>query len=381
MSPSSKSPSAVPRRAGKRSGQRPPGARLGRALAARPRKEHGALLDQALARVSEAASPGHGLEQLTRPLLKIILDLTRLDSVFLTQIRWSEGEEGILFARNAGALDFREGLQVDWAESLCRRVLMGGPSYTDHVPAVFPESKVARDLNLQTFVSCPVVTADQEIFGTLCGASTAKRKIGPPTLRVMRLFARLIGDQVSRERELARQRARAEQAELLASQDPLTGLTNRRAFEERWGQELSRSARYKYPLSLVIVDIDRFKLVNDTHGHAVGDGVLRKVAELLVWCVRQGDIVARLGGDEFVLGLPFTPLDGAVAVAERVRLAMTGADLAPYPRACTASAGVAGSPSTPGKDLFEAADKALYRAKANGRNRVEQWTAARQAAS
>lgn len=93
MSEASRRRSAEPRRAGKGPSPPAPGARPGRAPAARIRKERGALLDQALARVSEAASPGHGLEQLTRPLLKILLDLTRLDSVFLTQIRWSYRRE------------------------------------------------------------------------------------------------------------------------------------------------------------------------------------------------------------------------------------------------------------------------------------------------
>ena len=103
--------------------------------------------------------------------------------------------------------------------------------------------------------------------------------------------------------------------------DPLTGIANRRGFERALGIELERSLRRGHPFALVVVDLDDFKLVNDRHGHGVGDEALVMLAERLQESVRSADTVARLGGEEFALLLPETPLSGALAVAERARIA------------------------------------------------------------
>jgi two-component system, cell cycle response regulator len=154
----------------------------------------------------------------------------------------------------------------------------------------------------------------------------------------------------------------------MALSDPLTGLANRRSFEESYAREVDRSRRSAAPLSVVMVDIDHFKRVNDDHGHEMGDLVLVHVGERLPKAARPMDICARLGGEEFVVLLPgCTPVE-ALHVAERLRAAIA-AD-APLP--ITASAGVAtlGVHLDDPAQLLPAADEALYAAKAAGRDQV-----------
>ncbi|QRY82212.1 GGDEF domain-containing protein [Pseudomonas sp. PDNC002] len=166
------------------------------------------------------------------------------------------------------------------------------------------------------------------------------------------------------------------QLEYLAGHDPLTGLFNRRQFDQLVDMELSRAARQPAPISLLMVDLDHFKFINDRYGHPLGDEVIRHTASLLRNHTRNGDSVARLGGEEFLLLLPDTSQPQARLIAEKVRRLL---EETPLPMKdgllyLTASFGIAcldsGVPGTYAC-LYAAADKALYRAKASGRNRVE----------
>jgi two-component system cell cycle response regulator len=170
-----------------------------------------------------------------------------------------------------------------------------------------------------------------------------------------------------------------EQAEKLATTDGLTGLTNRRAFNELLEQRLKEAARYERPLSLLLLDIDHFKKVNDTHGHPAGDAVLKGVAKLAQKAARDTDVAARYGGEELALILPETDARGALVIAERLRKLIEAATHASEhgPLKVTVSIGVATTskqakaPAELPSALIEAADRALYRAKHAGRNRVE----------
>lgn len=156
----------------------------------------------------------------------------------------------------------------------------------------------------------------------------------------------------------------------LATTDALTGLTNRRAFDEGLAREAALVNRGLGPLSLVALDVDHFKSFNDTFGHPAGDDVLRRVASAVRSCCRATDVPARVGGEEFAVILPGTDTAGALVLAERIRQAV---EAGPWPlRPVTASLGVATlGPGGPEK-LIEAADRALYQAKRSGRNRVGQ---------
>ena len=167
------------------------------------------------------------------------------------------------------------------------------------------------------------------------------------------------------------------QLEALSVTDVLTGLANRRRLMTRLDEEVQRARRYKTPLSVVMIDIDHFKLVNDTYGHAMGDEVLRNIGAMLKASVRTTDLAARYGGEELTLVLPHTDIPAAIQVAENLRQKfadmvheLDGASLQK-----TISMGVAardGQSEIPhAEDLLKHADEALYRAKQSGRNRVE----------
>lgn len=170
-------------------------------------------------------------------------------------------------------------------------------------------------------------------------------------------------------------RAENTRLEVLAHTDPLTQVLNRRALTVRLVSEMDRSRRYDAMLSMLMVDLDHFKNINDTMGHLVGDDVLREVAYLLQESVRSVDFVARYGGEEFVVVLPETALVGAVKFAERMRERIEHNSFASSHGGVrlTASIGVASYPAPAVHtvdDLFARADEALYRAKSAGRNQV-----------
>ena len=152
--------------------------------------------------------------------------------------------------------------------------------------------------------------------------------------------------------------------------DSLTGLANRRALEEILAAEISRAHRFAHQLAVVLLDLDRFKEINDSFGHAAGDVMLRAVSRLLTSLARQGDTVARWGGEEFVVVLPETDLAGAQRFAERLRRTIEAHAVGEMKT--SASCGVTTMlPEDSVEELIGAADQALYLAKSNGRNRTE----------
>jgi diguanylate cyclase (GGDEF)-like protein len=157
--------------------------------------------------------------------------------------------------------------------------------------------------------------------------------------------------------------------EAQASTDGLTGVKNRRAFQESLAGSLSLFNRLQIPFSLLLLDIDFFKRINDTYGHPVGDEILRKLAKTMQAQARESDIVARYGGEEFAIILPDANRDNAILVAERFRREIEQADWGGYP--VTVSVGAATvSDDDSDETLIVRADQALYTSKSRGRNRV-----------
>lgn len=166
---------------------------------------------------------------------------------------------------------------------------------------------------------------------------------------------------------------------LLSSQDGLTGIPNRRCFDRTLAKEWGRAQRHRRNISLIMIDVDHFKLFNDTYGHQQGDSCLQAVASTIDTTVsRTGDLVARYGGEEFVVILPETNLDGAMKVAEQIRVAIANLQMehstSLTEKHVTVSLGYASIQPTHDLDadtLIKHADTALYRAKEKGRNRAE----------
>ncbi len=164
--------------------------------------------------------------------------------------------------------------------------------------------------------------------------------------------------------------------ERLARTDSLTSLLNRRHFIERFQEEMKRVKRYGAPMSVLLLDLDRFKRVNDTHGHAAGDKVLEQTGAIIRDVIRSMDFACRYGGEEFCVALPDTALEGGLAVAERLRGRIEAARFRSrqgeeFQVTCSIGLTRVDEGSESWEASFSAVDKALYRAKRNGRNRVE----------
>jgi len=174
---------------------------------------------------------------------------------------------------------------------------------------------------------------------------------------------------VSTFRDVSARRRYERELERLATTDPLTGLANHRTFHERLRAEVARARRHNRRLSLALLDLDHFKDVNDRHGHQSGDGALREVARRLAGVAREGELVARVGGEEFAWLLPDCDAQGALAAAERARLAVRSTPVQPA-GTLTISVGVCDLEHAAGAtELYGRADEALYLAKRAGRDR------------
>ena len=212
--------------------------------------------------------------------------------------------------------------------------------------------------------AAPLTTADGVV-----GAIVISRRVGGSWADA----TRRILDGAAAEASAALARAYSHRAvEVQASTDALTGMPNRRYFDEFVGL-LAQRRRAGDAVGILMIDIDRFKVLNDTHGHATGDEVLRAVAAAIVSAVREDDVPARFGGEEFVVLLRNPDPGVAVEVGERIRSAVRGLDLRRLGvRGVSVSIGVAVADESdqPIEDLIETADRALYRAKRAGRDRV-----------
>jgi diguanylate cyclase (GGDEF)-like protein len=187
-------------------------------------------------------------------------------------------------------------------------------------------------------------------------------------------FNQMVDELNSHRQHIERQQKKLE---LLAQTDALTGLNNHRHFMDQLAREVQRSIRYKSPLSVMILDLDDFKRVNDTYGHLVGDRVLITLAGLIKQHVRSTDITARYGGDEFCVALPNTTARGARALAKKIREGIMEYEFvsdAETPFHITCSIGLAQFHRNMKNSMviLKFADQALYRAKSGGRNQVKE---------
>jgi diguanylate cyclase (GGDEF)-like protein len=216
------------------------------------------------------------------------------------------------------------------------------------------------------YAGVPLRTADGHAVGTLCAIHSEPKAFGDREVAILRDLA----DVVMAEIELRQ----------LASTDVLTGTMSRRAFEEDGANAVALSLRHKTHLSCIAVDLDHFKRVNDTYGHAAGDKTLVTATNAIKESLRQSDRIARIGGEEFVILLPHTNRAGALEVAEKLRekIEATPIDVGAVKIGITASFGVAALDiATKDLDLLLAhADTALYEAKSGGRNKCVAWRSA-----
>lgn len=312
-----------------------------------------------LIELSRMMSASMDLDQLLTSTLKTVAATVQVDGYCLFLL--DETTERLV-AKTAGGqgTDPLQDLELAPGEGLAGRVFQtrNAEAHSSQAPFGWPDVPAEA----RSVIAVPLTSRDKDI-GVLVFVSRAPSAFSERE----EAFFTVVADQLSVAVENARLYQKTRE---LSYRDGLTGLFNRRYFEEALWQELHRAERYRMPLSLIMADIDHFKRYNDTHGHPKGDEALKTVADILTETTRRADVVARYGGEELVLILPLTPKDSARLVAEKLRAAIANAAF-PEGR-LTISFGVATYPQdgSSAPDLIKAADDALYQAKRAGRNRV-----------
>lgn len=257
--------------------------------------------------------------------------------------------------------------EVPVGESFCRFVI-GGTE-----PMIVPDASqddrfrdsphVTGAGGVRFYASVPLTTDDGHNIGTICAIDSRPRDFSGREVEILRELARV----AMSELELRR----------LATTDGLTGISTRRAFKEDATKYIALAKRHRSQLSAITFDIDKFKAINDTYGHAAGDTVIKAVSKAAEQALRQSDLLGRLGGEEFAVILPDADGASAMAVAEKLRNAINQLRFpgSRPPMAVSASFGIASL--DPGQDDYDSlllkADEALYEAKRNGRNICIPW--------
>ena len=229
---------------------------------------------------------------------------------------------------------------------------------------IFPDGCKIH-LDSDSFLGLPMVIEDR-VIGVVLFSSLRENAFSTYDRHVLSIMCNHVAASIAEAQAHA-------QVEKMAVTDGLTGIFNHRRFQERLSEEFARIGRHPEPFSLLLIDIDFFKKINDTFGHPAGDAVIKLVTKTLVKMVRKIDIVARYGGEEFVVLLLKSDADQAFQMAERIRKAVETASIQWQGKKITAtiSIGVAAQPedATRREDLIAYADKALYASKQSGRNR------------
>lgn len=196
---------------------------------------------------------------------------------------------------------------------------------------------------------------------------------------VLNELTQLNNELTNKSRELTKKNIQLERSkdriEELLRTDNLTGLKNRKAFTEYLEKISAQAVRHQFPLAIIMLDLDRFKKINDNYGHSTGDKVLVSLADVLKENSRREDMAARIGGEEFLILLPHTELEASMQMAERIRRGVENMNVTPVSENITASFGVTVFQEGDDFDsILNRVDNALYKAKAAGRNRVEKIT-------
>jgi diguanylate cyclase (GGDEF)-like protein len=289
-------------------------------------------------------------------------------------VRVKPGAAPILDAEAASGLEWKDNAGLAAMVVKNRHYLPAGGEPREVTAPIYTR-KIRLD-DARSLVVLPLVAADVAI-GTLMLAARAEKRFGADVREMLSVIATQVA--VSLQNGLL-----YKQMETMATTDGLTGLTNHRTFQERFGQLLERAQRHGHPAAMLLCDVDFFKKVNDNHGHPVGDEVLRRVARVLQDVARKIDITARYGGEEFAVVLESSTAEQARQVGERMRqeVGKLVIETEKGPLQVTMSVGIAAFPDDardrPG--LVERADLALYHAKHSGRNQVvthAQFVAAR----
>ncbi|MDV6317564.1 sensor domain-containing diguanylate cyclase [Chromohalobacter sp. HP20-39] len=272
-----------------------------------------------LARLDNAPGDPERLEEVIRPLLTLLVEITGLESAYFTLVDEAQGVQSVLYARNTRDLCIPEGLSVAWEDTLCRRALNSGRTYTQDVANCWGDSQAAQALGIQTYLSEPVKRIGGQLLGTLCVASKASQHVADEARHYVAIFATFIGKYLESEALLDLLLNENLRLSEQAFTDPLTGIANRRAIDQALATQLAHAEHRHGVLHVAFIDLDGFKEINDEYGHDAGDRFLIQIAMLLSGHCDASDIVGRYGGDEFVVIRPVGADDDLEAQREAFR--------------------------------------------------------------
>jgi diguanylate cyclase (GGDEF)-like protein len=305
------------------------------------------------------------LDELLRVVCNLLLEWFRADHV---TVLLAEGD-AIRLRAHEGRLTprFPPGAVMEGGSGLVARAMAAGKSIMENDVTSVP-GYIAGFVETQSEVCVPLMFFGEKL-GVLALDSEQKEAFHEDDLQPLESVADICAAAIHNANNFDR-------VKQLAYVDGLTGIHNRRFFEMRFAEELERVGRFQGRVSLIMVDIDNFKKMNDEFGHLLGDEVLRSVSSILRQQLRKLDVVCRYGGDEFAIVAPETPIESAVRVAEKLRRQIEQHHFPGVPRRVTISCGVAEHPTNGATrdDMVAAADHALYFAKQTGRNRVASAT-------
>lgn len=335
------------------------------------------------------ADPASALEAVSRPLLRLVQHISGMETSFITAIDWDTQQQDVLFSLNTGELHVAENSTTAWNDSMCRSMFLAGQAASSDVGGDVVATPHAVAAGMKSFVAVPILHGENAI-GTVCGASRGEIPLRDDQIDALQCIADALQQVLEADHEKTVALARATTAEQQARQardtaaqqaidfqhmahlahtDQLTGLPNRRAFAASWEDALARSGRRHYGIGVMLIDADRFKSINDTLGHLVGDDVLGAIGASLRQTAESGDLIARLGGDEFAMAICNASRDDMLAKAESMRqhfLAIAGK----LGVDTTLSIGIAHSDDSIRQQLLGHADQALYISKAAGGDRA-----------
>jgi len=321
---------------------------------------------EAINAIAEQISKTSELDDLLQKICSLIPEKFSVDHAVLILREGELDEQRLVMRAHAGKLTplFAAQWELPPGDGLCRTAFHRGEVVVEndvaHSQRYIPGFKETR-----SELALPLI-AFEETLGVLVLDSSEADTFREEDIRVLHSVADICAIGIRNAMQLHR-------AKTMASTDGLTGIYNRRGFETRVIETLAAAGRNGLGVSLLIIDIDHFKRLNDEFGHLLGDEVLRQVAKLFSQHVRKNDVVCRYGGEEFAILLPETTTERAHAVAEKLRRVVADHQFPGVPQSVTISLGIADSPTHAATrdELVRAADDALYAAKQNGRNRVE----------
>ena len=305
----------------------------------------------------------HGIRDFDTAARKVLAYLHQRLGFALWMITRTEGEDRIVLQTEAHGSGYgvEPGTVMRWADSFCIEMAKGnGPNIaprTDIVPA-YVSAPIARQVSIKAYVGFPLVREDGSLFGTLCAIDPS---VQPKSIvkeqGLVELLSGMLSTILQQELKASAHARQFDQLQAETLTDPMTRLYNRRGWDQLLTSEEDRCRRYGHPAVILVLDLDKLKLVNDIQGHKAGDALIESAASALRQAARKVDIIGRLGGDEFGILSVECDFAGGKALLKRIRKTLADANI-------NASVGLAmRDPSSGLKNAWERADQLMYQEK------------------